>query len=467
MSSLAQSTCDRRLLLNDVHSRLNRSEAAEVLRPVSIEAAASLVRQCARHGTPLIPMGARHAMGGQQFLDGGLVLDTAGLDRIESLDAERGLVVAEAGVRWPALLEWLRRHPANARGWTLRQKQTGGDDFSLGGSIAANIHGRVLGRGPLVDDLEWIEIVDADGARRRLDRAQERERFALVVGGYGLCGLVTRVCLRLMPGRTLEREVRLARVGELMAHFDDALARGCEYGDFQFAVDPASADFLDLGILSCYRPVDGAPTPALRELGRAGFERLLHLAHVDKTRAFEEYARHYLATDGQRYAPAAQHTGIDITGYHEAIDHALGHHGSEMISELYVPRARFAAFMASAAQALRRERADPVYGTVRLIERDTTSVLAWAREPWACIVFNLHVEHRGNGPLEAAGAFRALIDCALALGGSYYLTYHRWARPDQLEAAHPRIREFVDRQQALDPRGIFRSDWYRHLLRCL
>ena len=34
--------------------------------------------------------------------------------------------------------------------------------------------------------------------------------------------------------------------------------------------------------------------------------------------------------------------------------------------------------------------------------------------------------------------FQALIDCALELDGSYYLTYHRWARMDQLETGIPR-----------------------------
>lgn len=454
-------------VLNDVHSGLNRTRAAAVVRPDSIEAARKQVCASVQARRPLAMMGARHAMGGQQFLEDGIVVDTAGLNRVESFDDERGLVVVEAGIRWPELLDWLQRNPANRGRWTVRQKQTGGDNFSLGGSLAANVHGRGLGMAPLVDDIEWIELIDAQGRRRLLDRDRERELFALAIGGYGLFGLVVRVCLRLVRERTLQREVSMVRVADLMGRFEHAIARGCCYGDFQFAVDPDSADFLDLGILSCYRPVDAEPTPRPRALGDAGFRHLLQLAHVDKTRAFNEYASYYLSSAGQRYPLAAQHSGIYLDGYHADIDAALGHHGSEMISELYVPRAAFARFMAAAGEALRRHRADPIYGTVRLIERDQVSALAWAREPWACIVFNLHVEHRANGPLEAAAAFRALIDVALDCAGSYYLTYHRWARPDQIEAAHPTLRAVLARKRELDPHGIFQSDWYRHLLRCL
>ena len=96
-------------------------------------------------------------------------------------------------------------------------------------------------------------------------------------------------------------------------------------------------------------------------------------------------------------------------------------------------------------------------------------MLAWAREPWACTVINLHVEHdAASASSRAADAFRAADRRrASPAAGSYYLTYHRWARRDQLEGAHPRIHEFVQAKRACDPAGVFASDWYRHLLRLL
>ncbi len=51
---------------------------------------------------------------------------------------------------------------------------------------------------------------------------------------------------------------------------------------------------------------------------------------------------------------------------------------------------------------------------------------------------------------------------ALALDGSYFLTYHRWATRAQVEAAHPRFREFLALKRAHDPGELFTSDWYRH-----
>ncbi|MGH3137219.1 MAG: hypothetical protein ACRDPV_12105, partial [Gaiellaceae bacterium] len=151
-------------------------------------------------------------------------------------------------------------------------------------------------------------------------------------------------------------------------------------------------------------------------------------------------------------------------GYHRALDAHLGspHRATEMISELYVPRERLADFMADVAADFREGGVDAIYGTIRLIERDEDSFLAWAREPWACVIFNLHTVHTDEGLEHSAKAFRRLIDRASDRGGSYFLTYHRWATREQLERCYPRFPAFLEAKQRLDPGERFQSDWYRH-----
>jgi hypothetical protein len=108
-------------------------------------------------------------------------------------------------------------------------------------------------------------------------------------------------------------------------------------------------------------------------------------------------------------------------------------------------------------------RVDLIYGTIRLIERDVESALPWAREPYACVIFNLHVDHQPAAIADAKSAFIRLIDHAIAHRGSYYLTYHRFARTDQLLTCHPQLREWLASKRQMDPAELFQSDWYRHL----
>ena len=455
------------MLVNDLHSRLNPTRIASVVRPDGLDGLVSAVGQARLDDMPISIAGGRHAMGGQQFGSDAILVDTAALNRVVGFDAERGLVEVEAGIRWPELIDWLiREQRGGARQWGIAQKQTGADRLSIGGALAANIHGRGLSMPPFIADIEAFTLIDATGTLRRCSREENWDLFRLTVGGYGLFGLVATVTLRLAPRRKLRREVEVIDIDDLMPLFEERIASGYLYGDFQFSTDPDSPGFLRRGVMSAYRPVDAAtPIPdGQKALSEADWLTLLHLAHTDRGRAFDIYAAHYRSTSGQIYWSDTHQLGTYVDGYHEAIDRRIGASvpATEMITEIYVPRPALAAFMAAVRQDFRDHAVDFIYGTVRLIEADAESVLAWARAPWACVIFNLHVPHSPDGLAKAETDFRRLIDRGLELGGSYYLTYHRWATRPQVEAAHPKLPEFLRAKREHDPQERFQSDWYRH-----
>ena len=269
-----------------------------------------------------------------------------------------------------------------------------------------------------------------------------------------------------MRRRKLERIVSVLDVEDLMPHIQWRIAEGCLYGDFQFAIDPRSDDFLRMGVFSCYRPLpDDAIMPDDQEaLGADDWLELLYLAHEDKTRAFDTYAEYYRSTNGQRYWSDTHQLSEYLDDYHERIDHRLTHSGcgTEMITEVYVPRNRLAEFMAHARADLREAEANVVYGTIRFIEADTETFLPWARDDYACIIFNLHTTHDRAAIEKTAASFRKLIDRAISKGGSYYLTYHRWASRRQVNACYPEMVRFLQRKLHYDPCERFQSEWYRH-----
>lgn len=451
--------------LNDVHSRLNPTTVARVV-PVADEAdvAAALdLARCRRMRVSIA--GARHAMGGQQFRAGSLHLDMSGLDGVLAFDAARGLIEVQAGIQWPAIVRFLHdaQPPHAPHAWAIAQKQTGADRLSLGGALSANVHGRGLCMRPFVADVEQFTLMRADGSIATCSRSQNAELFALAIGGYGLFGVLLRVTLRLVRRRRVRRHVVLLHADELIPTLERRIAEGCTYGDFQFAIDPRSEDFLRRGVCSCYAPVaDDVPiTPSPRALREADWLELLRLAHADKPRAFEQYAAHYLATNGQVYWSDAHQLSTYVDDYHRSLDATLGATcpGSETIAELYVPRDRLAEFLAGARAILRQRRASVIYGTIRLIERDDETVLNWARDRYACMVLNLHVDHTAASIASAQDAFRELADAAITRRGSFYLTYSRYATREQLAACYPRLGEFLRARRRHDPAGVFESEW--------
>ena len=454
-------------LVNDVHSRLNPTRVAGVVAPGSLESLQAAVRAARRAGLAIAVAGGRHAMGGQQFASNSVLLDTRRLKRVLRFEPARALVEVEAGIHWPELIDYTTRaQEGRAAQVGIRQKQTGADRLSVGGALAANVHGRGLNLKPFVADVESFVLVTGEGESRVCSRRENAELFRLAAGGYGLFGVVASVTLRLAPRRKLRRVVRLADVEGLPALFARRVAEGFLYGDFQFATDRDSDDFCRAGVFSCYQPVsDATPTPARqRELSAEDWRELLYLAHTDRARAFELYSRHYLATDGQVYWSDTHQLSTYLDDYHRDLDVRLGSRvaASEMITETYVPRDALPRFMAEVREDFRRGGTELIYGTVRLIERDDESFLAWAKEPYACVVFNLCVRHDAAGLVRAGEDFRRLIDRALEFGGSYYLTYHRWATRAQTLACYPQMPEFLRLKQRHDPADLFQSDWYRH-----
>jgi FAD/FMN-containing dehydrogenase len=454
-------------LVNDLHSALNATEVASVVAPRDLDELGAVIAGARATGQALSIAGGRHAMGGQQFGAGTVLIDTRALDRVVAFDEGAGHVTVEGGIQWPALLEFLERAQVRSeRPWGIYQKQTGADRLTLGGALASNVHGRALTLKPIVQQVEAFDLLDARGDLLHCSRTDHPELFRLAIGGYGLFGVIARVTLRLRPRVKIRRVVTLADTAGVMDRFEARMRDGFLYGDFQFAIDAAGDDFLRRGIFSCYEPVPD-DTPLTESPARFLPEEwacLTELAHIDKSRAFDIYASRYLQTTGQIYRADAQLSSAYVDHYHAEVDRALGAtiKGSEMITEVYVERPRLAAFMEHARAALRRRRANVIYGTVRLIERDDETFLPWARGRYACIVFNLHVDHTPPAVDAAADAFRELIDLAIEQGGSYYLTYHRWARPDQVARCYPEMPAFLDAKRRHDPAELFQSDWYRH-----
>lgn len=444
---------DAGLLVNDVHSQLNPTRVAEIVKPRDLEEVKAAVSHARATRRTVSIAGGRHAMGGQQFGTGSLLIDTRSLNRVIAFDPERGIITVEGGIQWPELIGYLNRLQDDqsqshryARQWGIYQKQTGADRLSLAGALACNAHGRGLQLKPIVQQVESFDLMGADGEVRTCSRTEHANLFRLAIGGYGLFGLIVSVRLRLRPRVKVRRVVVLGETANIVDRFEERIRDGYLYGDYQFATDAGRDSFFARGIFSCYQPVP-IETPLTEHPTRFNPEdwaRLTFYSHKCKRRAFEVYSTRYLRTSGQIYWADSQLSAAYVDNYHADLDRALHAKapGTEMITEISVPRPALAAFMRDARDLLRQRRANMIYGTVRLIERDDETFLGWARDRYACVIFNLHVDHTPAAIETAAETFRLLIDLGIAYQGTYYLTYHRWARRDQVERATRSWRNF-------------------------
>lgn len=448
--------------VNDVQSRVNRTQVHSILMPNTIEAVHSAIEEASRRKISVSIAGGRHSMGGQQFGTDTIHLDMRSFNSIVQFDRVNGLIEVESGIMWPELIRYLHENQDGQETvWSVRQKQTGIDKVSIGGSLSSNIHGRGLKFPPFNSDIESFRMINHAGDHLECSREQNSELFSLAIGGYGLFGVVTHVTLRLVPRQVVKRMVEIIAVRNLLPRIEAAMDEGFIYGDCQYSIDLAGDEEFHPGVFSCYKPV-AADTPVpeqKKQMAPSDWAALYQLARTDKAKAFSQYEHFYLGTSGQVYWSDAHQLSNVFEGYNEAVAEKSE---TEMITEIYVRAESLIPLMVDVRRDFIKHQVDMTYGTIRFIEPDTDSFLRWATERSVCIVCNLHISHTPEGIRKAQADFRRIIDRVIEHGGRFFLTYHRWATREQVETCYPMFREFLEAKLRHDPDLRFQSDWYRH-----
>jgi hypothetical protein len=361
-------TASTAVVVNDIHSQLNATSVQQIVKPETIESVVKAIRNTRKQNCAVCIAGGRHSMGAQAFATEGIMLDIRRLNKVLSFDDKAGLIEVESGIEWPDLADYLLTiQLGRPQQWGFKQKQTGADRLTIGGAIASNIHGRGLTMKPFVEDVDSFKLIDAGGDVIRCSRSENSELFSLVIGGYGLFGLVYSVTLRLTPRCKVQRIVQVIDIEEVMPGFERRIADGFLYGDYQFSINEASDSFLRKGVFSCYKPADPntAIPPDQKQLSEANWADLIYLAHVDKELAFQRYADYYLSTSGQVYWSDTHQMSFYPDNYHLELDRRLKSNdkATELITEIYVERSSLPLFMNDAGELLRRSKDSLIYGT--------------------------------------------------------------------------------------------------------
>ncbi|MBQ0823538.1 FAD-binding oxidoreductase [Microvirga sp. HBU67558] len=170
------------------------------LRPESYRAISALA---AGH-TPLVPRGQGLSYVAASFGPTSTAVDMRSFDRVLDYDSDTGDVVVEAGITLASLFEFLLR-----KGRYL-PVQPGHGQISVGGCIAANVHGKNQARdGTFYDQVHQITLFHPRHGIVTVSREQSPTIFETTCGGYGLTGLILTAHLktRRIPGGTVTLKI--------------------------------------------------------------------------------------------------------------------------------------------------------------------------------------------------------------------------------------------------------------------
>jgi FAD/FMN-containing dehydrogenase len=437
-----------------------RVERVDEVREVDQLRAA--LRDARERGLKVSISGSRHSQGGHTYRAGGVVLNMRRFNRIRAIDTARMTITVESGATWDEV-----QRAIAPQGLALKVMQSS-NIFTVGGTLSANAHGRDVDVMQVVDVVERFRLLLADGTIVEVSRAENPELFSLVIGGYGLYGVILDVTLRVTRDELYRQRAESMDYKEFPAYF----ARQVQ-GDSDVvlmlarpSIDPDPEAFLREVVVATWRRAGD---------GGSGTFELTEEEHVLRDRFFFGLSRRFDWAKSLRWklqkrvelgAGAARIVSrnnsmrpplapLEFLDYRSSKD-------TDIIQEYFVPVGNFVPFMDRFREILLAGDMNVLSSTVRYVKPNAIPALAYTPRTDAFAIIQMsNVGLSPDAQAHAADVTRQLVDAVLEHGGTYYLTYQLYPTPEQLHRAYPNARHAFERKRFYDPGEIFSSQFYQ------
>jgi FAD/FMN-containing dehydrogenase len=449
--------------VNDA-SCLSRTAVAGVVSPRSEKEVQQALAYANAAGLTISPAGVRHSMGGHAFRRGGIMLDMRHMNGIR-LYPEKSTVTVGAGASWHDIQNAI--HPRFA----VKAMQST-DIFTVGGSISVNAHGMDHQAGAIRDSIRSLRVMLADGRIETVSREVNPELFDLVVGGYGLFGIILSAELDVVPNAIYRSERELVATSDLPDKLAKIIADP-SIGLMYTHISTAPGSLLDEALIYTYHRTDdsGAERAPLAEVGSVKFRRLtVNLAKRSNAfRSFKWWAEKNLEhrfeactltraqamKDGEACLVSRNDPMHDSVPY---LRNAMKN-DTDILQEYFVPRDRLLSFVDGLRAIVRDHDANLLNASVRVVGQEGNR-LSYAPEAAYSVVlyFNQRTDAEGNAKM--ARLTSDLIDLTQAQGGRFFLPYQLHYSPEQLGRSYPEIHDFFAEKRKWDPEGRFSNSWY-------
>lgn len=438
-------------------SRTYAAEAAAVVRPRDAGEVGDVLGRARRARTPVCVRGGGWNQGGLGLADGAVQIGTGGLDRILDIDVAARTARVQAGVTWDRLREAL-----DPLGLSPRVTQSYGV-FTVGGSVSINAHGRNIDTGVLAATVVSLRVMLADGEVVDADRERDGDVFRLVLGGLGLIGVLLDVTIEL----TANDEYRKSRVAVMpTAEYPRVLREVTADPEVHFhyarlAVTPSELWEKLLCVDYRVTPGGGSGEPVRSEpLGRLDLlkQRGLFLGCT-----YSAWMREH------RFGWEVQHRArMETVRRNNVAKESIQalqiprKRSGYWLQEFFLPVGQLTAFLDAGRAVLREEDFQLLNTTLRFVPRNTDAFLSYATGDRVSAVVYFRQPLREAAIARTTRVMRRLLEAALAVGGTYYLSYHRYATAEQLLRAYPAMADFFRYKHKLDPGGLFQNQFAAH-----
>ena len=432
-------------IVSDV-TQLNPIHVRELVAPTSIEAIIEAVKN---HPGPISIGGGRYSMGGQTATDGALQIDMRRFAQIVSFSRENKVITVQAGITWRKIQEYIDPYDLSVE---IMQSY---DNFTVGGSLSVNAHGRYVGLGPIVLSVKSILLVLADGSVVTASPKESPDLFYGAIGGYGALGVIAEATLQLTDNVRVEEHSQLMPLSAYRAFFDKNVRDNRNVIFHNADIFPPAFEVVRV---TSYTMTDKPVTINERLTpADADYSSNRRIVEVVSEWPGGKWMRQHVLDPWLYRKSAVEWRNYEASYDVRELEPVSRKRSTFVLQEYFVPASRIDEFVPRVAEVLRRSHVNVINISIRHSRPDPGTYLAWARSEVFCFVIYYKRGTAKSAQQEVQDWTRELIDRAISEGGTYYLPYQVLATKEQFHAAYPRAWDFFKLKKRVDPSNKFRN----------
>ncbi len=432
-------------VVNDV-TQINPIRVNRVVTPTTLGDIQELIKN---HPGPISIGGGRFSMGGQIATENALFIDMREFNKILSFDPKTKLITVESGITWRKLQESIDPFDLS-----VQIKQTY-SNFTIGGSLSVNAHGRYVGYGPMILSVRSIKLVLSDGKLVTASPKENPEIFFASVGGYGGIGVIVEVTLELTENKKIKRFVKKIPITEYKNFFLKNIRNNPKAQFHNGDIYPPAYENVNT---ITWEETEEAVTVNDRIVPikeSYWLENLIYfwLTELPYGKELREAVLDPLYYRKDRILWRNYEASYDV----QELEPPNRRISTYVLQEYFIPVEKFDEFYPLMKSILQKHDVNVVNISIRHAKQDSGSYLAWAKTEVFSFVIYYKQRVYESAKREVGVWTRELIDAVISVGGTYYLPYQLHASVSQFEKAYPNSDQFFLLKRKLDPNYKFRN----------
>ncbi|WP_426671518.1 FAD-binding protein [Mucilaginibacter sp. McL0603] len=436
---------DNSIIVNDI-TQLNPIKVSSIIAPTTNQ---EIIEAVKTHKGPISIGGGRYSMGGQTATENALQIDMRKFNQVLAFSKAEKEITVQTGITWRKIQEYI-----DTCNLSVKIMQTYAN-FTVGGSLSVNVHGRYVGQGPLILSVKQIKVVLANGDMLVASPVVNKDLFYGAIGGYGGLGVIVEATLSLTDDCKVLRKDSVMSVTEYKAYFFNRIHNDTTVIFHNADFYPNS--YKKVRAVSYIKTDKAATVPyRLKPINNSyGFDKFAY-QFISEHPSGKWIRQHILDPVIYRNNPVEWRNYEASYDVYE-LEPKSRKKSTYVLQEYFVPVDNFDQFYPLMTGVLKQNKVNVINISIRHANKDPGSTLAWARtEVFAFVLYYKQgTSERDRDKVKSWT--QQLTGAVLTCNGTYYLPYQIYATRDQFMKAYPDYNEFFKLKKKLDPDNKFRN----------